>query len=59
MKYLAILMTSNRCENLKSIGDDVSIFSRLESYVVQMTLNSFGHAVIAAKIAPGEVVTTR
>jgi len=40
-------MISNRREKLKSVSDHVSIFSRLERYVAQMTSESSGHAVIA------------
>jgi len=47
----------NSHEELKSIGDHVSIFSCLEHYVVQMTLPT--HAVIVRQDHTRRVVTTR
>jgi len=47
----------NSHEELKSIGDHVSIFSCLEHYVVQMTLLT--HAVIVRQDHTRRVVTTR
>jgi len=51
-------MISNRPEKLKSFGDHVSIFSRLERYAAQMTLRTHLVArLLPAKIVPGKVVT--
>jgi len=53
-------MISNRREKLKSIGNHVSIFSRLECYVAQMTPPThLATRLLPGKIAPGEVVTMR